>query len=46
MSKVRGYHSEYGLITGKMKTFLSYVRLYNNCYYYSSEVMTDEEDEI
>jgi len=45
----RGYHSEYGnsWFNNRGNDDAYYVfRSYNNCYYSSSEPVTDEEDEL
>jgi len=45
----RGYHSEYGnsWFNNRENDDAYYIfRSYNNCYYSSSEAVTDEEDEL
>jgi len=45
----KGHHSEYGnsLFNNRENDdAISMLRAYNNCYYSSSELITDEEDEL
>jgi len=42
----RGYHSEYGLSNREIDDAYYMFRSYNNCYYSSSEPVTNEKDEL